>query len=140
EAERLLPVVAGYLEQARQFAQRLHDLDEELGQAVVKIMALGGSIPPSAALAEKKSERQEIENELREVVGRIQQTGCIVRDLEVGLLDFPSLRDGEEVSLCWKLGEQRIEYYHSIHEGFAGRKPLEQPKSDEPPEGPQRVH
>ncbi len=49
-------------------------------------------------------------------------------------MDFPSLREGEEVYLCWKLGEERIGYWHGIEEGFAGRKPLdESPAEEEPP-------
>ena len=52
-------------------------------------------------------------------------TGCIIKDLDVGLLDFPSVIDNEEVYLCWKLGEDRIRFYHRQDEGFAGRKPLD---------------
>ena len=60
--------------------------------------------------------------------------GTVVKDLETGLVDFPSLRGGEEVYLCWKLGEARIGYWHGIEEGFAGRKPLDDSRSeDEPP-------
>jgi hypothetical protein len=60
-----------------------------------------------------------------------------VRDLDLGLVDFPSLLEGEEVCLCWKLGEERIAFWHGIEEGFAGRKPLDEPGSGQtPPQGP----
>jgi len=48
----------------------------------------------------------------------------VLRDLDRGLVDFPSLRDGEEVLLCWRLGEEEIGFWHSLHEGFSGRRPL----------------
>jgi hypothetical protein len=74
-----------------------------------------------------------------EAVNKIQETGCVVKDLDTGLIDFPSLLDGQEVYLCWKVGEDRIEYWHGLHEGFAGRKPLDNHPSTGPPPGRPRV-
>ena len=67
--------------------------------------------------------------------GKIEQAGCVVKDLDTGLIDFPSVVNDEQVYLCWKLGEERIRYWHRMDEGFAGRKPLpagEEPASDAP--------
>jgi hypothetical protein len=58
-------------------------------------------------------------------VERLDALGVLVKDLDRGLLDFPSLRDGEEVLLCWQVGEDEIAFWHGVDEGFAGRKPLE---------------
>jgi len=135
EAEGLLPIIEPSLEQARERKRKIADLDLGLSQAVAKIMVLGGSIPPYANLAKKKKEREQLTAKLLEAVNKIQETGCVVKDLDEGLVDFPSLLDGREVYLCWKLGEQRIGYWHGIDEGFAGRKPLDDPKSEEPPRG-----
>ncbi len=135
EAEGLLPIIEPGLEQARERKRKIADLDLGLSQAVAKIMVLGGSIPPYANLAKKKKEREQLTAKLLEAVNKIQETGCVVKDLDEGLVDFPSLLDGREVYLCWKLGEQRIGYWHGIDEGFAGRKPLDDPKSEEPPPG-----
>ena len=55
---------------------------------------------------------------------QIDAAGAQIKSLEEGLLDFPSMRDGEDVLLCWKLGEDEIRYWHGVEEGFAGRKPL----------------
>jgi hypothetical protein len=55
----------------------------------------------------------------------IQEIGCLVKDLDIGLLDFPTLYRGREVYLCWRLGEQRIEHWHGVDEGFRGRKPVD---------------
>jgi hypothetical protein len=56
--------------------------------------------------------------------GEIQALGAIVKDLELGLVDFPSLRQGEEVLLCWRVGEDEIRFWHPVDEGFSGRRPL----------------
>jgi len=136
EAEELLPLIQSRLEQACQHKQKVESLDKELARAATRIMMLGGSRPPFAELARKKAERDHSANQLQQAVDKIQETGCVVKDLDMGLVDFPSLREGEEVYLCWKLGEQRIEFWHGIHEGYAGRKPLNTPTpSDEPPQG-----
>ncbi len=61
---------------------------------------------------------------LQSYISRIQEPGCLVKDLEGGLIDFPHLRDGREVYLCWKYGEEDIEYWHEVDAGFAGRTKL----------------
>jgi hypothetical protein len=61
---------------------------------------------------------------IERLVERIQAHGCVIKSLEAGLLDFLSLRDGRDVYLCWRYGEQQIEYYHELHTGFGGRKRL----------------
>jgi hypothetical protein len=63
--------------------------------------------------------------EIRQGLQEIQTLGCVVKDLDMGLLDFPALRDGQEVYLCWRVGEDRIESWHGIDEGYTGRKPLD---------------
>jgi hypothetical protein len=62
--------------------------------------------------------------ELASCVVRIQDLGVLVKDLDRGLVDFPALRGGEEVLLCWHVGEDEIAYWHGLEEGYAGRKPL----------------
>ena len=55
---------------------------------------------------------------------KIQSYGCVIKDLNAGLLDFLTERDGREVYLCWRYGEDRIEYYHELHTGYNGRQPV----------------
>jgi hypothetical protein len=62
--------------------------------------------------------------ELLDCAGQIQELGAIVKDLEEGLVDFPWLRDGEEVLLCWRVGEEEVGFWHPVDEGFSGRRPL----------------
>ena len=61
---------------------------------------------------------------LREQVDEIQDTGCIIKDIEVGLVDWPALHQGREVLLCWKYGEHEVGWWHDVDSGFAGRRPV----------------
>ena len=139
EAEELLPAIGQFLEEARKQKQALDSITTDISNASLRIMMLGGSLPPFADLNHKKSQREKIAEQLSRTVDEIQQTGCVVKDLDTGLVDFPSLRRGEKVYLCWKLGEERIGYWHGIEEGFAGRKPLDDPRPEEEPPKPSRV-
>ncbi|MBZ5515577.1 MAG: DUF2203 domain-containing protein [Acidobacteriia bacterium] len=139
EAEELLPLIDHCLRQARDSKERVEGLDRELAQASARIMALGGSLPAYRKLVATREQREKLVAQLQEAMNQIQETGCLVKDLDEGLVDFPTLREGEEVYLCWKLGEERIGYWHGVEEGFAGRKPLEDETRDGPPSGSQRV-
>jgi hypothetical protein len=139
EAEELLPAIEQFLEEARKQKQALDSITADISNASLRIMMLGGSLPPFAELNHKKAQREKIAEQLSRTVDEIQQTGCVVKDLDTGLVDFPSLRRGEKVYLCWKRGEERIGYWHGIEEGFAGRKPLDDVQSAEEPPGPSRV-
>ena len=63
---------------------------------------------------------------LREAARELRGFGCELKDPDKGLIDFPSLRDGQEIYLCWYLGEERIAFWHYLHTGFAGRQPLDE--------------
>ncbi|HEY6290706.1 MAG TPA: DUF2203 domain-containing protein [Terriglobia bacterium] len=141
EAEELLPVITNVLGEAREQKQSMDSLDRELAHAAAKIMVLGGWIPPHRELAEKRARRELAKEKITEAIKQIHEIGCVVKDLDEGLVDFPTLREGREVYLCWKLGEERIGYWHGLDEGFAGRKPLnaDGPEPEEPPPGPGRV-
>lgn len=62
--------------------------------------------------------------EVRRILVELTEMGIVVRDVDRGLIDFPSLIDGDEVYLCWELGEERIEFWHDLESGFSGRQPL----------------
>ncbi|HET6894954.1 MAG TPA: DUF2203 domain-containing protein, partial [Candidatus Baltobacteraceae bacterium] len=63
--------------------------------------------------------------EIVRIINRIEAYGCIVKDIDLGLIDFPSMREGRAVYLCWKAGEEEITHWHGMDEGFSERKPLE---------------
>ena len=139
EAEELLPLIGHSLIEARASKEKVDDLDRELSLATAKIMVLGGSLPPYGRLAVNRSQREKMAEQLQEALNRIQETGCVVKDLDEGLIDFPALRGGEEVYFCWKLGEEHIGFWHGTEEGFAGRKPLDDSAPEEPPAGGERL-
>jgi len=89
-----------------------------------RISGNGGDFDPQ----EPRELDEQLEHEAQEVVRaveRLEGLGVLVKDLDRGLVDFPSLREGEEVLLCWQVGEDEIAFWHGVEEGFAGRKPLE---------------
>jgi hypothetical protein len=139
EADELLPMIADAVTEAREQKRQMDGLDREFARAAAKIAVLGGWIPPHRELAEKRVLREQAREKVSAAVEQIQEAGCVLKDLEEGLVDFPTIREGQEAYLCWKLGEQRIGYWHSLEEGFAGRKPLTDAEPDEP-SGPERVH
>jgi hypothetical protein len=63
--------------------------------------------------------------EVRRMLGALQEAGIVVRDIDRGLIDFPAIRDGEEIYLCWELGEDAVEHWHDLEAGYRGRQPLD---------------
>jgi hypothetical protein len=88
-----------------------------------KIRGNGGGIPP-AELASATAEVDGIARRLAHVVDEITSHGAEVKDLDIGLVDFPALHHDETVLLCWQLGEDEIAWWHRVDDGFAGRRPL----------------
>lgn len=117
--EELRPVVERMVDHRRRFVEA-RDQRETLNQ---QAGSNGGDLTPTDfAAVEEELELQA--GALAACIEQIQAAGAQVKDLDQGLLDFPATREGEEVLLCWRLGEDEIEYYHGTDEGFAGRKPL----------------
>lgn len=88
-----------------------------------RIRGNGGGIPP-AELAEAAGEVDREARELAHTINALTELGVEVKDIDEGLVDFPALRHGETVLLCWRLGEDDIGYWHTPDDGFAGRRPL----------------
>jgi hypothetical protein len=88
-----------------------------------RIRGNGGGIPP-AELADTAAEVDREARALARVIDELVERGVEVKDIDEGLVDFPALRLGETVLLCWKLGEDEIGYWHTVDGGFAGRRAL----------------
>ena len=116
EADALLEDLRPAVEEIMQIHQRVLELRPDAWQAIEKSAGNGGSRAASRLLPEF--------DRLRDLVHQIQDRGVILKDMGMGLLDFPSLREGREVYLCWKSGEDRIAYWHEVEAGFMGRQPL----------------
>ena len=77
-----------------------------------------------AQMERKRRDVQSLSERLNESLEELNEIGCELKGVEEGLIDFPAHRDGRTVYLCWKLGEERIDYWHELDTGFAGRQPL----------------
>ena len=125
EAQTLLPVVESLLRKAQAAGARAGELEREMQQLSQRIFLSGGLHVNVAAVAKQRGQREKSLEEAKDTLAEIDEIGVQVKDLEQGLLDFPSVMDGRTVLLCWKLGEKEIGYWHTPEEGFAGRKPLD---------------
>jgi hypothetical protein len=125
EAERARQELEPVLVEAMDSRKKLSGLENQLNAVSARIMMMGGVLVPYEKLAAVRMEHNQLSESLKSAVGRILETGCIIKDLDIGLLDFPAVINNQEVYLCWKLGEDRIRFYHRQDEGFAGRKPLD---------------
>jgi hypothetical protein len=122
EAESIIPMVQGCLESAIDAKARIGAIDGEMQDLSSRISMLGGMEVNPDHVARRKLERVSLVQSIEAAVKEIQRSGCLVKDLDMGLLDFPALLNGVEVYLCWKLGETKIEWWHSTHDGYSGRR------------------
>jgi hypothetical protein len=130
EAERLRAKLEPTLIEAMESRRKMGELDQQLAAIAERIQRSGGMQISYEKVAKTRIERNRLEESIRLALDRIHSTGCVVKDLDVGLLDFPSRINNEEVFLCWRLGEDRIRFYHRQDEGFAGRKPIDPRDAD----------
>jgi len=124
-AEELLPEIEPELREAISLYRFLKDAEQQLEAATRRIAMLGGSLLGANGLLSKRGRRDALASRLQESLDAIHDRGCLVKDLDTGLVDFPTLFRGEEVYLCWQLGEERIAFWHRVEEGFAGRKQID---------------
>jgi hypothetical protein len=125
QAERLLPDVEAAIREAIAARAEYERMEAERQNVTQRVAMLGGVRVDRARLAEQNALREAAARALQQAVERIHEFGCLVKDLDLGLIDFPTLFQGEEVYLCWKLGEQGIQFWHGVSEGFRGRKPID---------------
>jgi hypothetical protein len=125
EANTLLPVLESLLKQAMEGKQTMELIDKEMQALKHRIFLTGGMKVDIVAVGRRKDDREKAIQRIKDAVAEIHATGVQVKDLEMGLLDFPHMVGGETVLLCWKLGEElHIQHWHGLEEGFAGRKPI----------------
>jgi hypothetical protein len=125
EAERVLPEVERLLRRLIQLKQEYEASDAELSRLAQRITLIGGMIPPRERIAELRGRKDACGRDLKSTVESIQEIGCQLKDIDTGLVDFPSLYKDEEVYLCWKLGESGIGFWHRVEDGYRGRRPID---------------
>ncbi|HZV77065.1 MAG TPA: DUF2203 domain-containing protein [Candidatus Babeliales bacterium] len=116
---KLEPLLEELLTKRRELAIKLLESDPALRHIEPRRprIASARSALPAPKFAEQK-------HEIGRLIYRIESLGCVVKDIDLGLIDFPSMRDDEPVYLCWKLGEPKVAYWHGLDEGFSTRKRL----------------
>ncbi|MEZ5400400.1 MAG: DUF2203 domain-containing protein [Bryobacteraceae bacterium] len=125
EARKLLGAVDRLIGRACLLKEE-HDSSAQQMQAMQQRVAeMGGVILDRRRMAEHRSRREEAAAELKAIIDQVHEMGVQVKDLDIGLVDFPTLYRDQEVLLCWKRGEQDIEYWHGLEEGFRGRKAID---------------
>lgn len=123
EANEALEEVRPLTEELVGHRRALVELQERQAAITARIAGNGGNVEPH----ELEDVQERLDEEVAGIarcVARIHEVGALVKDLDVGLVDFPALRGEEEILLCWRLGEDEIGFWHGLDEGFSGRKPL----------------
>lgn len=124
-AEALLPVVEPLLREIQQLRAQLAGVEERA--TALHIRATGNGHLRGDEIEAVRDDAHRLRHEIGARLEKIDEMGVLVKDLDAGLIDFPTLRDGREVYLCWRLGEgDRIAWWHEIEAGFAGRQPLDE--------------
>jgi hypothetical protein len=126
EAESLIPQVDRLLRDALSLKTEYENAERSLHDFSERIMLMGGIVVDREKAIQDKDRRESAAGRLRAVVEEVQEIGCLIKDLDTGLIDFPTLFRGTEVYLCWKLGESGIQFWHGVDEGFRGRKLIDQ--------------
>jgi hypothetical protein len=116
EANALLPSLRPIVKELLEARQRIVDAQPELWPLLEKAAGNGGSQKAGAVLADFER--------IRQAVKAIEALGVTLKDLNTGLIDFLSERDGRKVYLCWRFDEPRVAHWHDLDAGFAGRQPL----------------
>jgi hypothetical protein len=124
EADGLLPYIAPLLVQLQGLKKEHERRQREVAELSRKMRTNGhvleGRLKPAAEAMAKAV------TAMNELIERVQSYGCEIKDLDMGLVDFRSLREGREVYLCWKLGEERVSFWHELDTGYTGRQALEE--------------
>src|SRR5436190_10901410 len=134
EVEALIPTLEGIFLQVMQLRSGLRTVEQKLAQSGLRVdldEEASENDPPDVrrARAVFRGYYEALSDELE----RIRALGGEVKDLDSGLVDFPGRRGGDEILLCWRLGEKRIEFWHSLDGGFAGRRPIDEQIPRTPP-------
>jgi hypothetical protein len=126
EAQSLLPVLESLLRAAISGKKIMEEVEAEMQSLHHRIFLNGGTHVDVVAVARRKAERVKAEQRAKDALAEIDSIGVQVKDIDIGLLDFPCEVEGRVVLLCWKMGETSITHWHGTDEGFAGRKPIDE--------------
>jgi hypothetical protein len=124
DVERLIPRLTRIMERVMAANTAGTEAREAVAAEQKRITLAGGGVVDQAAWKARADLIERSARDVRSGLEEIQRLGGVTKDLSLGLVDFPHLRDGREVNLCWRFGEERITHWHGLDEGYARRKPL----------------
>ena len=124
DVEALIPELARIMERVMSAHAEVSATQERMQAEQQRIAMAGGGVLDRRAWRADKDKIERLTGEIRRGLAEIVELGGAPKDLGLGLVDFPHLRDGREVNLCWRYGEREIRHWHGLDEGYAGRKPL----------------
>lgn len=130
EAETARVELEPVLLEAMEARRRAKVIDEKMTELATRIQMSGGMRFDYQQAGQQRLEQNNLESSIAAALEKIHSTGCVVKDLDVGLLDFPARLNDEDIYYCWRVGEDRIRFYHRQDEGFAGRKPIDPRDAD----------
>lgn len=130
EAERTRAQLEPVLLEAMEARRKAKALDEKMTELAARIQMSGGMRFDYQRAGQQRLDQNNLESSIAAALEKIHATGCVVKDLDVGLLDFPARLNDEDIYYCWRVGEDRIRFYHRQDEGFAGRKPIDPRDAD----------
>lgn len=125
EAQKVLPQVEGHLRDALFHKAEYERVHTAIEATVERVRMSGGARIDPAKQRDQRAERDGHVRKLQEAMEEIQNLGALVKDLDIGLLDFMARYEGQDVCLCWRLGEDAIRFWHGAEEGFRGRKEID---------------
>ena len=125
EAHSLLPVLQSLIKRAMDDKGVIEAVEKELQDLKHRILLSGGLFVDVPTVARRRAERDKAFQDIKDTLAEIDSIGVQVKDLDIGLLDVPCAVEDEIVLLCWKYGEEKIEFWHGMEEGFRGRKPID---------------
>jgi hypothetical protein len=125
EAQSMLPILETLLRKSIESKALIEEIDQEFSELSERIFLNGGMLVDVVACATRKAQREKAIQSAKDTLSEINAIGVQVKDLDIGLLDFPCRVDGEIVLLCWKMGEPTISHWHSTEDGYAGRRPID---------------
>jgi hypothetical protein len=124
EANSALADVRPVAERLVRLRERMREVEREQGRLVTAIGGNGGGYA-AGDLDAAQTELVGLAGAVGACVQRLEELGVVVKDLDLGLVDFPAVREGVSVFLCWHVGEDEIAFWHGLDEGYAGRKPVD---------------
>lgn len=124
DVDRLIPRLSRVMERAMTAHAAGTEIAERLEQERQRIRLAGGGMIDRAAWQTDAKRLEELTERVRQALAEIADMGGVTKDIGLGLVDFRHVRDGREVNLCWKFGEEAVRHWHGLDEGYASRRPL----------------